>query len=122
MTQSDRSAVRNARRTSSRSDWREDYMTPSTPPLTRLQEKNAQPPSAKKQRAFHSAKDYEMSASQLGDVIPPPPDERRKAALMVAANVPPEEIEDVLMMLGIHPSQPDFDDGPQSPILKPIHG
>lgn len=68
---------------------------------------------AKRQRAFHSAKDYETSASQLGDIQATTPSAKRKAAIVVAANVPPAEISEMLMMLGIHPDQPDWEeDGP----------
>jgi hypothetical protein len=67
---------------------------------------------AKRQRAFHSAKDFETSASQLGDIQATEIDAKRKASILVAANVPKGEVEEVLLMLGIHPSQPDFDDGP----------
>lgn len=67
---------------------------------------------AKRQRSFHSAKDYETSASQLGDVIAPPPDERTKAMRLVASNVPKDEVVELLMMLGIHPDQPDWDELP----------
>jgi len=68
--------------------------------------------SAKRQRAFHSAKDYETSASQLGDVLPPQPDERSKVMRLVATNVPKDEVVEMLMMLGIHPDQPDWDEVP----------
>ena len=71
--------------------------------------------SKKKQRAFHSAKDYETSASQLGDVIAPEPSAKRKAAIVVAdqavqGKIAAEEIPELLMMLGIHPSQPDWEE------------
>lgn len=65
-----------------------------------------------RQRQFHSAKDYEQSASQIGDIVVPDLSERRKAALVVAGNVPKDEVAGVLMMLGIHPKQPDFEEGP----------
>lgn len=67
---------------------------------------------AKRQRAFHSAKDYETSASQLGDIQATEPSAKRKAALAVASFVPPDEIVDILMMLGIGPGQPDWEDAP----------
>jgi hypothetical protein len=75
-----------------------------------------------RQRAFHSAKDYETSASQIGDVVAPDVSERRKASLMVAANVPPDEIVETLMMLGIHPSQPPWDDGPNTAVTRSTSG
>lgn len=75
---------------------------------------------AKRQRAFHSAKDYETSASQLGDIQPTEPDAKRKASVVVAANVPPDEIIDILMMLGIGPGQPDWEDVPNG-ASRPLH-
>lgn len=82
--------------------------TQTKPPAEALS--RAEVNAAKKQRAFHSAKDYETSASQIGDVIPPAPSARRRASLMVASQVPQDEVEEMLKMLGIHPSQPDWDD------------
>jgi hypothetical protein len=67
---------------------------------------------AKKQRAFHSAKDYETSASQLGEIQPTEITAKRRVAELVAERVPRDEIIETLMMLGIHPSQPDWTDGP----------
>lgn len=85
---------------------------PKTPPHdeTRL----TKGPARNRQRAFHSAKDYETSASQLGDVVAPPPGERTKVMRLVAGNVPKDEIIELLMMLGIHPDQPAWDDGPST--------
>lgn len=88
------------------------------PPTINQRRQNIDAPGAtarSRQKAFHSAKDYEQSASQLGEVVAPPPDERRKAAIVVADfyarnELPREEIVDMLMMLGIHPDQPDFVD------------
>lgn len=76
-------------------------------------------PNKNKERAFHSAKDYETSASQLGDVIPPDTTERRKASIAVADyylrnEIPTDDLTEVLMALGIHPDQPDWDDGPST--------
>ena len=85
-----------------------------TEPNRKLKEALTTGPSKNRQRAFHSAKDYETSASQLGDVVAPPADERTKVRLLVAAHVPPDEIVETLMMLGIHPDQPDWDDGPNT--------
>jgi len=85
--------------------------------VTTIDEKK--PPTDKRHRAFHSAKDYETSASQLGDVIAPDTSERRKASIVVADfylrnKLPAEEIPEILMALGIHPSQPPWDDGPST--------
>jgi len=67
---------------------------------------------AKRQRAFHSAKDYETSASQLGDIQATEPTAKRKVSVVVASFVPPDEIVDILMMLGIGPGQPDWEEVP----------
>lgn len=75
-----------------------------------------------RQRAFHSAKDYEQSASQIGDIVNPDVSERRKASVVVAANVPRDEIEEVLRMLGIHPDQPDFQEGPNTTPSRVFNG
>jgi hypothetical protein len=66
----------------------------------------------KRKRAFHSAKDYETSASQLGDIQATDTSAKRKVSIVVAAHVPKGEVEDILLMLGIHPTQPDWTDGP----------
>lgn len=74
---------------------------------------------AKKQRAFHSAKDYETSASQLGDVLAPEAEAQVKARTIAAEallrrepNATAADLTEVLMMLGIHPDQPDWDEVP----------
>lgn len=77
---------------------------------------------AKRQRSFHSAKDYETVASQLGGVAPLEASTKDKARRQVTAHVAHhvkgskkakvELATELMMMLGIHPSQPDFDDGP----------
>lgn len=89
-----------------------EYMSPtkSSVPETPL----PKGPERNRQRAFHSAKDYETSASQLGDVIPPDQGERVKVMRLVAAHTPKDEIIETLRMLGIHPDQPDWDDGPST--------
>ncbi|AON96995.1 hypothetical protein BI081_gp112 [Mycobacterium phage Tonenili] len=70
---------------------------------------------AKKQRAFYSAKDFETSASAIGEITPTAPNVKRKASIAVADYVnrnglDPSEIPELLMMLGIHPDQPDYQD------------
>ena len=100
---SDRAIVRKVRANANRSQWREDYQVPPT----KVEDKTR---ADKRQRAFHSAKDYETSASQIGEIPPTEPSTKRKASIVVASMVPREEIEDMLKMLGLHPSQPDYED------------
>ncbi|QWT30504.1 hypothetical protein OLP41_gp100 [Mycobacterium phage I3] len=78
---------------------------------------------AKKQRAFHSAKDFETSASQIGEIVPTEPSAKRKASIAVAdyvarSGLDRSEIPELLMMLGIHPSQPDYEDD-EAPMRMP---
>lgn len=76
---------------------------------------------ARRQRAFHSAKDYETSASQLGDVLAPEPDSVDKARVICAEQLHRREPEatkddllDLLSMLGIHPQQPAWAEQPST--------
>lgn len=80
---------------------------------------------AKKQRQFHSARDFETSASQIGDVDPLQDDTRRKMQLIIAGNAKGRSKKDrladateLMMMLGVHPSQPADTD----PLSAPIPG
>lgn len=124
MTLSDRAAVEAARRTSSRSDWREDYAVPSsriTEPNRKLKTALTTGPSRNRQRAFHSAKDYETSASALGEIEPTPASAKDKARVVAAEQLlrrepdaTAEDLTELLNMLGIHPDQPDWDDGPNT--------
>lgn len=84
----------------------------SSPDLPRRAAGRGGVSSDRKQKAFYSAKDYETSASQIGDIEPIAPSNKRKVALLVANNVPKEEVLGILEMLGIAPGQPDWDDGP----------
>ena len=63
-------------------------------------------------RQFHSARDFETSASQIGDVDPLHEDTRRKVQLLIAGNAKGRSkkarVEDavtLMMMLGVHPHQ-----------------
>ena len=59
-----------------------------------------------RQRQFHSARDFETSSSQIGDVEPFAEAVRRRAQIVICGNS--ENIEDateLLSMLGVHPSQ-----------------
>lgn len=59
---------------------------------------------AKKERQFHSARDFETSASQIGDIEPLGEEMKRKAQLIIAGNSENAEDAATLMrMLGIHP-------------------
>ena len=77
---------------------------------------------ARRERQFHSARDFETSASQIGDIEPLQDDIRRKMQLVIAASAKGRskkaQVEDavtLMMMLGVHPSQPKEHD----PILGP---
>ena len=80
---------------------------------------------AKKQRQFHSARDFETSSSQIGDVEPFADHVRRKAQLIVCGNSKNrEEAEEMMRMLGVHPDQPSLADplaGP-TPSFQLRHG
>lgn len=65
---------------------------------------------AKKQRQFHSARDFETSASQIGDIEPFADDMKAKAQRIVAASAVGDGIAAqaadaalLMRMLGIHP-------------------
>lgn len=67
---------------------------------------------AKRERQFHSARDFETSASQIEDVDPPGEELKRKAQLIIAANAKGRskkaQAQDAAMlmrMLGVHPDQ-----------------
>lgn len=73
--------------------------------------------SAHRQRQFHSARDFETSASQIGEVEPFAESVRRKAQLIVAGNAKGRsrkaqvaDADELMMMLGVHPSQPPLTD------------
>lgn len=65
---------------------------------------------AKKTRQFHSARDFETSASQIGDVEPFAEDMKTKAQRVIAANAVGDGVAAqaadaalLMRMLGIHP-------------------
>lgn len=65
---------------------------------------------AKKTRQFHSARDFETSASQIGDIEPFADDMKTKAQRIIAANAIGDGIAAqaadaalLMRMLGIHP-------------------
>lgn len=65
---------------------------------------------AKRERQFHSARDFETSSSQIGDVEPLGDELKRKAQLVIAGNAEGRsknsQIEDatlLMRMLGVHP-------------------
>lgn len=69
----------------------------------------------KRQRQFHSARDFETSASQIGEIESLNAEAKRKAQLVVCSMVETAaEATEMLLMLGLHPSQPDFSDGPMT--------
>lgn len=68
---------------------------------------------SQRERQFHSARDFETSASQIGDIEPLSETLRRKAQLVVCGNAKGrsakarlEDAEEMLRMLGLHPDQP----------------
>lgn len=68
---------------------------------------------AKRERQFHSARDFETSASQIGEVEPLSEQLRRKAQLIVCGNAKGRsakarraDAEELMRMLGVHPDQP----------------
>lgn len=65
---------------------------------------------AKRTRQFHSARDFETSASQIGEIGPVAEDMKRTVQLLIAANAEgtttAEKVADAEMlmrMLGVHP-------------------
>lgn len=81
----------------------------------------------KRHRAFHSARDYETSASQIGDIEPLTLGTKDRARRVVAEQLmlrDPDLTADVLaetlQMLGLHPDQPDWQD--DDPTVLPVQG
>lgn len=77
----------------------------------------------KRQRQFHSARDFETSASQIGEVDPVTEDTKRKAQIIIAGYSVGETLADrvddaatLMRMLGVHPDD-DFD--PDAPVVGP---
>ena len=68
---------------------------------------------AKKERQFHSARDFETSASQIGEVEPLSDQIRTKTQMIVCGNAKGRsavarraDAEELMRMLGVHPEQP----------------
>ena len=68
------------------------------------------PDPSKKDRQFHSARDFETSASQIGEVDPFEDDIKTKAQRIIAGNAKGrtkkakvEDAETLMRMLGVHP-------------------
>lgn len=66
---------------------------------------------AKRQRQFHSARDFETSSSQIGDVDPMEDDMKRKAQMVIAGNARGRskaarvaDADQLMRMLGVHPN------------------
>lgn len=86
---------------------------------------------AKRERQFHSARDFETSASQIGEVEPFTEQLRKKMQLIVCGNAQGrsrqaqvEDAENLMRMLGVHPDQPPVFDpavGP-TPSFQLRHG
>jgi hypothetical protein len=80
---------------------------------------------ARRKRQFHSARDFETSASQIEDVEPPDADMKLQTQLIIAANAKGRSKADkvadatlMMRMLGVHPDD-DFD--PNASPLVPHH-
>lgn len=65
---------------------------------------------ARKDRQFHSARDFEMASSQIGDVDPLDDEVKAKIQKLIAANAAGDTHEDkvadvtmLMRMLGVHP-------------------
>lgn len=65
-----------------------------------------------RERQFHSARDFEASSSQIGEVVPLAEDIRRRTQLLIAGNAKGrsrkkkiEDAEELMRMLGVHPEQ-----------------
>jgi hypothetical protein len=65
---------------------------------------------AKRERQFHSARDFETSASQIGEIAPLGEEMKRKTQLLIAGNAKGrskkaqrEDAELLMRMLGVHP-------------------
>jgi hypothetical protein len=78
---------------------------------------------AKRTRQFHSARDFETSSSQIGEVDDPGEDIKRRAREVIAGNArgrsKAARVEDatlLMQMLGVYPGQ-DFD--PTAPTIVP---
>lgn len=78
---------------------------------------------AKRARQFHSARDFETSASQIGEVDDPGEDIKRRARAVIAGNArgrsKAARVADatlLMQMLGVYPGQ-DFD--PTAPTVVP---
>lgn len=86
---------------------------------------------ARRERQFHSARDFETSASQIEDVEPFSDQLRRKAQTIICGNAKGRsrkaqiaDAEMLMRMLGVHPDQPPAFDpavGP-SPSFQLRHG
>ena len=86
---------------------------------------------AKRERQFHSARDFETSSSQIGEVEPLSDQLRRKAQMIICGNAKGrsakarrEDAELLMQMLGVHPDQPPVFDptvGP-TPSFQLRHG
>jgi hypothetical protein len=79
---------------------------------------------AKRARQFHSARDFETSSSQIGDVDDPGEEIKRKARTIVAANAKgrsrkAQVVDATLLMemLGVYPGQ-DFDPTAPTALLR----
>lgn len=83
--------------------------------------------SARRERQFHSARDFETSASQIGEVDDPGEDLKRAVRAVIAGNAKGRstraQVADaalLMQMLGVYPGQ-DFDPTDSPLIPRPSH-
>ena len=81
---------------------------------------------AKRQRQFHSARDFETSASQIGEVPEPAEEIKRRTQLLIAGNARGRTRKDqaadaalLMQMLGVYPGQ-DFDPTAPTPLPQSV--
>lgn len=76
-----------------------------------------------KETSFYSAANFESTASQIGEVEPFGEQVRKKAQRVIAGNARGRSLKakvsdatELMLMLGVHPSQPDLPDPLASPV------
>ena len=81
---------------------------------------------AKRERQFHSARDFETSSSQIGEVPEPGEDIKRKARHLIAGNArgrskkaQAADATLLMQMLGVYPGQ-DFDPTAPTPLPQSV--
>jgi hypothetical protein len=82
--------------------------------------------SAHRERQFHSARDFETSASQIGEVTPFAEEVKAKAQRIIAANAKGRsrkaqvaDATELMRMLGVHPDDVFDPTGLDAPLPRP---